>query len=80
MEDEEDETVQEKSFAEDERVQFLGRCLAHLLRLKEDKWCKFLEEEQNQKLVADFLESNRPGFLAFYLSVAGGLAMETKVR
>ncbi|KAK9396318.1 dynein heavy chain 11 axonemal [Crotalus adamanteus] len=79
MEDEEDETVQEKSFAEDERVQFLGRCLAHLLRLKEDKWCKFLEEEQNQKLVADFLESNRPAFLAFYLSVAGGLAMETKI-
>lgn len=80
MEDEEDETVQEKSFAEDERVQFVGLRLAHLLRLKEDKWNEFLEEERNQKLVTDFLESNRPDFLAFYLSVAGGLAMETKVK
>ncbi|KAG8139083.1 hypothetical protein E2320_001864 [Naja naja] len=79
MEDEEDETVQQKSFAEDERVQFVGLRLAHLLRLKEDKWSKFLEEEQNQKLVADFLESNHPAFLAFYFSVAGELAMETKI-
>ncbi|XP_058038722.1 dynein axonemal heavy chain 11-like [Ahaetulla prasina] len=79
MEDEEDETVQEKSFAEDERVQFVGLRLAHLLRLKEDKWSKFLEEEQNQKHATEFLESNRPAFLAFYLSVAGGLTMETKI-
>ncbi|XP_070583565.1 dynein axonemal heavy chain 11 isoform X3 [Erythrolamprus reginae] len=79
MEDEEDETVQEKSFAEDERVQFVGLRLAHLLRLKEDKWSKFLEEEPNQKLVTDFLESNRPAFLAFYISVAGGLTVETKI-
>ncbi|XP_062979874.1 dynein axonemal heavy chain 11 [Elgaria multicarinata webbii] len=80
MEDDEDETVQEKSFAEDARVQFLGGRLARWLKLKEDQWSAFVEDEGNQKLLEDFLESRRgPAFLALYHLPAGGLAAGTEV-
>uniref|UniRef100_A0A670JQ67 Dynein axonemal heavy chain 11 n=1 Tax=Podarcis muralis TaxID=64176 RepID=A0A670JQ67_PODMU len=60
--EDEDETAQEKSFAEDARAQFVGRRVAHLLKLKDDKWSHFLAEEDNQKLLQDFLENSLPHF------------------
>lgn len=80
MEDEEEETVEEPSFAEDPRVQFIGSRLAHSLRLQEDKWNAFLEEEAKQQLLADFFEHSRPALLAFCLPRAGGLAAGSKVK
>ncbi|KAL8165283.1 UNVERIFIED_CONTAM: hypothetical protein K2H54_038411 [Gekko kuhli] len=79
MEDEEEETVKEPSFAEDPRVQFIGSRLAHSLRLQEDKWSAFLEEEAKQQLLADFFEHSRPALLAFCLPRAGGLAASSKI-
>ncbi|XP_020637559.3 dynein axonemal heavy chain 11 isoform X1 [Pogona vitticeps] len=80
MDDEDDdETVEEKSFAQDERVQFVGRRLAPLLRLKADQWEAFVEDEGPQKLLADFLEASQPSFLAFFLPPAGGLVAEVKI-
>ncbi|XP_060103688.1 dynein axonemal heavy chain 11 [Heteronotia binoei] len=78
MEDEEEE-VEEPSFAEDPRVQFIGRRLAHSLRLQEDKWSTFLEEEAKQQLLANFFDQSRPALLAFSLPRAGGLAASSKI-
>ncbi|KAJ6666585.1 hypothetical protein lerEdw1_020308 [Lerista edwardsae] len=77
--DDDDETVQEKSFSEDERVQFVGGRLARLLKLKEDQWSKFLEEEENQKLLAGFFENRELASLTFHISLAGRLAAAMEI-
>ncbi|XP_066487525.1 dynein axonemal heavy chain 11 [Tiliqua scincoides] len=79
MEEEDEETEREPSFSEDERVRFVGRRLAALLKLKEDQWSKFVEEEDNQRLLAGFLQSSEPAFLACHLLSAGGLAAGTEI-
>ncbi|KAH0627401.1 hypothetical protein JD844_003041 [Phrynosoma platyrhinos] len=80
--DEEEASVPEESFSDDPRVQFVGRRLEPLLRLKEGKWSAFLgeeEEEGNQSLLRDFLESSHTPVLAFYLPPGRGLEAEAKL-
>lgn len=80
MEDEEEETVEEPSFAEDPRVRFLGSRLALSLRLPEDHWSAFLAEEAERQLLADFFERSQPARLAFFcLPRAAALAASSKV-
>ncbi|XP_060638089.2 dynein axonemal heavy chain 11 [Anolis sagrei] len=79
MEEDEEESEQEESFAEDARVQLVGRRLEQLLRLKADKWNAFLQEEGHEELLRRFLESSCPDALAFSLPLAGKLEAATQI-
>ncbi|XP_029444925.1 dynein heavy chain 11, axonemal [Rhinatrema bivittatum] len=80
MEEEEEEVVQLPSFSEDERVQFVGARLQYLLKLKADRWSKYIETEESEKTLTEFFETSDPGaFLAFCVSPAGLLTAAREV-
>ncbi|XP_074840744.1 dynein axonemal heavy chain 11 isoform X2 [Carettochelys insculpta] len=79
MEEEKQEAAQEESFSEDERVQFVGQRLALLLKFQVEKWSKYLEKEENQKVLAEFLDKTETGFLLFCSPRAGMLTAMQKI-
>ncbi|XP_039379207.1 dynein heavy chain 11, axonemal isoform X1 [Mauremys reevesii] len=76
---EEEEAAQEESFSEEERVQFVGHRLALLLNFQAEKWSKYLENEENQKTLAEFLDKTEPAFLLFCSPRAGALTAMQKI-
>ncbi|EMP26627.1 Dynein heavy chain 11, axonemal [Chelonia mydas] len=76
---EEEEAAQEESFSEEERVQFVGHRLALLLKFQAEKWSKYLENEENQKILAEFLDKTEPAFLLFCSPLAGTLTAMQKI-
>ncbi|XP_075778342.1 dynein axonemal heavy chain 11 isoform X4 [Pelodiscus sinensis] len=79
MEEEEEQATQEESFSEDERVQFVGHRLALLLKFHVEKWSKYLENEENQKILAEFLNKNEPALLLFSSPLVGMLTATQKI-
>ncbi|XP_078394996.1 dynein axonemal heavy chain 11-like [Cetorhinus maximus] len=69
---EEDEENHVESFADDERVQYIADWIVFSLRLRADKWVKFITSAENQKLLSDFLE--RDYMLVWFVSTTGLLA------
>ncbi|XP_048464401.1 dynein beta chain, ciliary-like [Rhincodon typus] len=69
---EEGEENHDKSFGEDEKVQYIAGWIIYSLRLRADKWVKFIASKENQKLLSEFLE--REYFLVWFLSDTGLLA------
>nr|XP_006007896.1 PREDICTED: dynein heavy chain 11, axonemal [Latimeria chalumnae] len=67
----EEEDAQEESFAEDERVKYIGSRLGHILKFKADKWNKYIETEENQKALVLYLESCHQTLIIYYITSAG---------
>ncbi|XP_038653360.1 dynein heavy chain 11, axonemal-like isoform X2 [Scyliorhinus canicula] len=66
---EEDEENHAESFADDERVQYIADWIVFSLRLRADKWVKFIASKENEKLLSDFLE--REYMLVWFVSATG---------
>ncbi|XP_069067570.1 dynein axonemal heavy chain 11 [Pleurodeles waltl] len=71
MEAEEESATE--SFSENKRTVFIERRLKLLHTLKTDKWSKYIQNENNQKILQDFLEKDGPPFLFFNSTPEGGL-------
>ncbi|XP_051791984.1 LOW QUALITY PROTEIN: dynein axonemal heavy chain 11 [Erpetoichthys calabaricus] len=69
----EDDEVEVPSFMDDERVRFVGSRLCQCLKVREDRWEKYITVEENQKVLSDFLEKDCYDRLFFYVSPAGTL-------
>lgn len=69
-----------RSFARDPRVRFLGGLLQQVLRLREEKWSQYLENEDNRRVLGEFVNSASPSFLLFGEATAGRLAASREVR
>ncbi|XP_031749733.1 dynein heavy chain 11, axonemal [Xenopus tropicalis] len=59
--------------AGDERVDYIREQVFRSLRLKTDKWNRFVSNEENQKLVLDFLEAAQCRRLVFFSGPGGSL-------
>ncbi|XP_069504355.1 dynein axonemal heavy chain 11 [Ambystoma mexicanum] len=79
MEGEDDDSAAEDSFTQDQRVIFIENRLQLLLKFKEDIWSKYIENEDNQKTISDFLERDNRSFLVFSCTPAGLLTAVTEV-
>ncbi|MBN3313097.1 DYHC protein, partial [Atractosteus spatula] len=75
-----DEEEQVPSFAEDERVQFVANKLCQSLKVKSEKWDRYIALEENQTLLNDFLERDTNRMLVFYITSAGLLAASREVN
>lgn len=62
-------------FWEDERVYYIGGWLQRMMKLKEDRWIKFVEDEQNEKILRDFFDQGDHIFLMFSAAPKGGLTV-----
>ncbi|KAM4689042.1 dynein axonemal heavy chain 11 [Discoglossus pictus] len=69
----EEEEVPEPPFSEDERVQFMGGWLQNIMKIKSDKWVKFVEDEQNEKILKDFFDGVNQDMLIFSITPNGAL-------
>uniref|UniRef100_A0A8C4YFM3 Dynein axonemal heavy chain 11 n=1 Tax=Gopherus evgoodei TaxID=1825980 RepID=A0A8C4YFM3_9SAUR len=79
LEMEEEEAAQEESFTKEERVRFVGHRLARLLNFQAEKWSKYLENEENQKTLGEFLDKTEAAFLLFCSPRAGTLTAMQKI-
>lgn len=67
-------------FALDARVRFLGGRVRRALALREEAWSQYLESEDHQQVLGDFLESTSPACLVFGVAAAGRLSASREVR
>ncbi|XP_072332362.1 dynein beta chain, ciliary-like [Scyliorhinus torazame] len=56
--------------AEDERIHFIKEQVFRSLKVKSERWNKFIALDENKKLLLDFLDERQPGKLLF--TGAGG--------
>ncbi|KAG5856708.1 hypothetical protein ANANG_G00010770 [Anguilla anguilla] len=76
MSDEEEDAF---CFAEDERVQFIGNKLCLILKLKPERWEKYVSVEDNQKVLTGFFEKDVNKMLVFSVTSAGVLTASEEV-
>lgn len=61
----------EDSPVEDRRLYFIADYVLRTLKLKEDKWQKFLSSEDNRQVLQDFVEKAERGTLVVSVTAAG---------
>ncbi|XP_040289656.1 dynein heavy chain 11, axonemal [Bufo bufo] len=67
-------------FWEDERVSYMGRWLQRTLKVKEDRWIKFVEDEQNEKILKDFFDQRDHILLMFSAAPKGGISVTQEIN
>ncbi|KAM9308794.1 LOW QUALITY PROTEIN: dynein axonemal heavy chain 11 [Gastrophryne carolinensis] len=67
-------------FWEDERVDYIGGWIQRILKIKEDRWIKFVEDEQNEKTLRQFFDQADKLFLMFSAVPKGGLTVTLELN
>ncbi|KAG8573239.1 hypothetical protein GDO81_012334 [Engystomops pustulosus] len=67
-------------FWEDERVSYMGRWLQRTLKVKEDRWIKFVEDEQNEKILRDFFDQRGQILLMLSAAPKGGVLVTQELN
>ncbi|XP_007888401.2 dynein axonemal heavy chain 11-like [Callorhinchus milii] len=63
----------------DERIDFIKEQVFQSLKLKSEKWNRFMAVEENQRLLIDFLDQAQPGKLLLFTGPGGALNAEVQV-
>ncbi|XP_031759446.1 dynein heavy chain 11, axonemal [Xenopus tropicalis] len=75
----EDEEAPVPPFWEDVRVQFMGDRIQQMMKIKTDKWIKFVEDETNEKIIRDFFELGDHVTLVFSIGPNGILTASKEI-
>ncbi|MEE6466363.1 hypothetical protein FKM82_006924 [Ascaphus truei] len=75
----EEEEAPVPPFWEDERVEFMGGRLQHIMKIKADKWMNYVEDEQNEVMLKDFFDRENQEMLVFSITQNGGLTATQEI-
>ncbi|GCC27211.1 hypothetical protein chiPu_0005636 [Chiloscyllium punctatum] len=65
--------------AEDERIDFIKEQAFKSLKVKSEKWNKFIAVDENKKLLLDFFDEMRNGRLLFFTGAGGALHADSQL-